>query len=489
MQHDEIKRLISFSPTVKILRAKNAPLIISFLFKEFKERNVITVSAYELINHLSEYIETLQDSEIIELESGDSLKTARKYLDLWCSEENRYLTRYPDENGEPMVELTTHAEKIFQWMGTLRRREFVGTESRFLDIYRQLKDLIDNTSADPRRKIKELEKKRKAITKEINAIKKAGVVSTYSDTQVKERFYNVTKTARELIADFKEVEQNFKDISLNIYRQQTKQNVHRGQILGYTLDATEELKGSDQGRSFYAFWQFLIADNKQDELMEMIRYTYNLLKERDIEQADNFLKKIKIYLHNAGQKVINSNHLLADKLSRILAEGNFVERRRAREIINDIKSLAVRKVGKFAGKKGFIEIDGLPEFDMSFDRPLGNPPQKANFKNQPTEVGSSQLENANLGILFDQFEMDKQQLELNISNLLKKQNSVTLSEIIKSHPVKNGLAEIITYFSIASKSDIHKIHGDTKENIVWNNEEEDLKKQILLPQVVFMRAE
>ena len=361
MQFNEIQHLLSYSPSVKLLRAKSAPLVISFLYKEFKFRNIIAISAYELTNHLAEYLETLEDQQIVQWEGKDTLRTARKLIEDWCSEDNRYLTRYPDDQGEPIIELTSHSEKAFQWITSLRKREFVGTESRFLDIYRQLQDLIDNTSADPKRKIKELERKRKELTKEINAIKKAGTVSTYTDTQIKERFYNVNKTARELISDFKEVEQNFKSISQSIYRQQTMQNVHRGQILSYTLDATEELKTSDQGRSFYAFWQFLIADNKQDELMEMIRYTYQLLRERNIGDADNFLRRIKIYLHNAGQKVINSNHLLADKLSRILAEGNFAERRRTTEIINDIKHLALQKVGKFAGKRHFIEIEGLPE--------------------------------------------------------------------------------------------------------------------------------
>jgi len=219
--------------------------------------------------------------------------------------------------------------------------------------------------------------------------------------------------------------------------------------------------------------------------MALIQHTYKLLSDRDIEEADNFLKKIKIYLHNAGKKVINSNHLLADKLSRILAEGNFVERRRAREIINEIKGLAVRNVGKFAGKKDFIFIEGMPEFDMSFDRPLGDPPQKANFQNQPTEIGSEQLENANLGILFDQFEMNRQELEANITQLLQKNSSVTLSEVVKSYPIQNGLAEVITYFSIATKSEIHQIDGKIKENIPWENEEE--KRLITLPQVIFVR--
>lgn len=489
MQHEEIKRLLSFSPTVKLLRAKSAPLIISFLYKEFKANNRIALPAYELINHLSEHLETLDDLELIEIEGKDSLTMARKLLDTWCNEEHRFLKRYPDDQGEPIVELTTHTEKAIQWMGNLQKREFVGTESRFLDIYRQLRELMDNTSADPKQRIRKLEKKRNAITKEINKIKKTGLVSTFNDTQIKERFYNINKTARELLSDFKEVEQNFKDISLNIYRQQTKENVNRGQILAYTLDATEQLKGSDQGRSFYAFWQFLIADNKQDELMDLILQTYNLLRERDIDYGDHFLRKIKIYLHNAGQKVIDSNHLLAQKLSRILAEENLLERRRAIEIIRSIKNLAVQKIGKFHGQRNFIYIEGLPQIDLSFDRPIGNPPQVATFKKQPTEVGSEQLESANLAVLFDQFEMNRQELELNIANLLKDKSEISLAEVIETYPIQNGLAEVITYFSIAATSKKHIINENRKGTIPWYIEENEAfsKKEIHLPQVLFVK--
>jgi len=99
MQHEEIKRLLSFSPAVKLLRSKNAPLIISFLYEEFKVSNRITLPAYELISHLAEYLEALEDQELIEIEGKDALKLARKFLDTWCNEEHRFLKRYPnDEN-------------------------------------------------------------------------------------------------------------------------------------------------------------------------------------------------------------------------------------------------------------------------------------------------------------------------------------------------------------------------------------------------------
>ena len=487
MRYEEIEQLIDHAPTIKILRARTAPLLISFLFAEFKARNRITIPSYELTSRLSDYLETLRDTSFFNDERGDTLTLARKYIEQWCSEENRYLTRYPDENGEPMHEITPAIERVFQWIGTLQKREFVGTESRFKDIYRRLQELIDNTSDDPQRKIDELEAKQRDIKAQIAQIKKTGKTTTYNDTQIKERFYELSKTARELTADFKEVEQNFKDITLNIYKKQTQRELHKGDILGYALDATEELKTSDQGKSFYAFWQFLIADNKQDELMEMIEYVYQLLRLREIDAADNFLKKIKIFLHASGQKVINSNHLLADKLSRILVEKEMTDRRRSRELINDIKNLAVQKIGQFSGQRDFMQIEGGTDISMDMDRPLSDPPQIANFANQPQGIGSTKLENANFDKLFDQFELSQKELRKNIEQTLLTASEITLRELTKLYPINKGLEEVISYFSIAAQSKKHQVDSHNLEVIEWLGEDE-VKREVALPKVIFRNA-
>ncbi|MEZ4886127.1 MAG: DUF3375 domain-containing protein [Chitinophagales bacterium] len=493
MKYDEVKGLIANSPTIKMLRAFSAPLIISFLYQEFKQKNRIAISSYELINRLADTIELLDSNELSYLgtEETDPLALAQRYIAAWCHEDNRYLTRYPDENGEPIHELTSHTEKVFQWMDTLKKREFVGTESRFKDIYRLLRELIENSKADPKQKIAQLEAQRDELTQQIRQIKRSGKVEIFNDTQIKERFYNVNKVARELLSDFKEVEHNFKDITLEIYKKQTQVDVNKGQILGYALDATDELKDSDQGKSFYAFWQFLVADNKQDELLELIEQMYDLLRQRDIHYADNFLRKIKVYLHGAGQKVIDSNRLLADKLSRILVERDILERKRAIEVISAIKNFAMENPEKFSGKRRFISIEDLPDINLPMERPLGEKPQEATFRNQPTELGSNKFEEAELSILFDQFEMNRQELEQNIADLLKYHAQVTLSQVVEYYPIQNGLAEVITYFSIASKSKKHLINTEISEEIAWKmegkGEEDSSRKEIRLPQLVYVR--
>ena len=485
MRYEEIDQLIEQAQTIKILRTRTAPLIISFLYAEFKTRNRITIPSYELTSRLSDYLEQLKYDTILIDEKGDSLTIARKYIDQWCSEESRYITRYPDENGEPMHELTPAVERVFQWLESLQKREFVGTESRFKDIFRRLQELIDNTSDDPKRKIAELEAKKKEINEQIAHIKKTGKTDTYNDTQIKERFFEISKTARELTSDFKEVEQNFKDITLNIYKKQTQRELHKGDILGYALDATEELKASDQGKSFYAFWQFLISGDKQDELMMMIEYVYQLLRLREIDAADNFLKKIKIYLHTSGQKVINSNHLLADKLSRILVEKEMTDRRRSQELMLDIKNLAVQKIGQFAGQKDFMHIEGGTDISMDMDRPWGEAPQVANFTNQPQGIGSTNLENANFGKLFDQFELNKQELERGIAKYLGDKSQITLREITHLQPITKGLEEIISYFSIAAQSSKHKVDSLNLDLIEWVGED-DIKRNVALPRVTYL---
>lgn len=486
MRYEDLDYLIEHAQPIKILRMRTAPLMISFLFASFKARNRITISSYELTSQLAEYLDRLQEEGLFKPEKGSTLANAQKMIEQWCSEENRYLTRYPDEQGQPMHELTPSVERVFQWVQSLQKREFVGTESRFKDLFRRLQDLLDNTSDDPLRKIEELESRKKDINAQIALIKKTGKTTTYNETQIKERFYEISKSARELTADFKEVEQNFKDITLNIYRKQTQNNFHKGDILGYALDATEELKGSDQGRSFYAFWQFLIADNKQDELKDMIENVYDLLRLRSIEVADNFLKKIKIYLHASGQKVIDSNHLLADKLSRILVEREMLDRKRSRELINDIKNLAVQKIGEFSGQRDFAQIEGGVEVSLDMDRPWGEPPQIPKLVNQPKGKGSEAKDMIHLDNLFDQFELNKKALFQNIQQGLTYQSEISLKSLTHLYPITKGLEEIISYFSIAAQSKKHIVNNISTQTIEWQGLD-GLPRSIELPEVIFVK--
>lgn len=487
MDFEVIEALLSSSATVKLLRANNASVILSFLHKEFKEANRLVVPNHELVHKLSDYLSNTNYKEAEENGEDDvqedNLQRAARYLDQWTNQ--NFLRKFPDETGEHMHELGTDVEKALQWIEGLEKKEFVGTESRFKDIFKKLKDIVENTNSDPVAKIKELEKKKKQIEEEIRQIKISQAVVTFNETQIKERFYEVNKISRELLSDFKEVEQNFKDIIRNIYERQSDKAYSKGKIVGYALDAIEELKQKDQGKSFYAFWQFLIADKSQEELKHLVDGVYNLLEEKGIDyENDRFLKKIKTSLYAAGKKVIDSNRQLSAKLSKILSERDMTERRKAIELIAEIRNNALKVLKNPPKDDAFITIDGYTELNLVMSRPLGEEPQETQVKDHPTDMVGVDISHINFETLFNRFSINKTQLQQNITDLLKERNQVSLAEVIEKHPVEKGLAELLTYLSIASQSNKHIISDTDFHKLKMDKM---AKKTIKLPQVIYTK--
>ena len=150
---------------------------------------------------------------------------------------------------------------MFQILEILKDKDFVGAESKFLDIFLKLEDIVNNSIADPESRIKDLKRQKQEIEQEIERINKQGIVKHYEDYQIKTRIDDVYRLTNELVGDFKEVEDNFREITKNIYEKQAEHSYTKGNLLGYAFDSVDKLKESDQGKSFFSFWHFLLNDN------------------------------------------------------------------------------------------------------------------------------------------------------------------------------------------------------------------------------------
>lgn len=117
-------------------------------------------------------------------------------------DENNYLRKYTDDKGVDVYELTPHTEKALQWLQELHTKEFVGTESMFLDIFRKVKELVDNSHDDPAHKLAALQKQKADIEAQIREIEASGVVKAFNDTQVKERFYEINRFCQAIARRF-----------------------------------------------------------------------------------------------------------------------------------------------------------------------------------------------------------------------------------------------------------------------------------------------
>ena len=85
----------------------------------------------------------------------------------------------------------------------------MGTESRLLTLFALLEQISAGTEADPIKRVDDLRKKRDELDAEIARVL-AGDLPLLDDTAVKDRFQQFQQLARELLADFREVEHNFR---------------------------------------------------------------------------------------------------------------------------------------------------------------------------------------------------------------------------------------------------------------------------------------
>jgi hypothetical protein len=488
MKYEQVKNIVKNSPTVKMLRSTNAAMTISFLHNQFRENNEQPISNSILVQKLADYLDELnyQDEEDLELSSlnMDSIDKARKYIEQWTNEDNRYLSNYTDESTKEVMNVPTkHTSKVLQIVELLKNRKLVGTESKFKDIFNKLKELIDNSIEDPAKKIEELKKRKEEIEDEIRTIQREQTVKTYENYQIKSRFDEVTKLTNELIGDFREVEENFKDIVRNIYEKQSDKSLSKGKILQYTFDSLDELRQTEQGKSFYAFWTFLLDDLSQEELKMLVNDVYKILDDRGIEYSEKFLRKAKTVLHLSGRKVFDSNNLLADKLTRVIAEKNLEERKKAKETINTIRNLALQLIGKKTSLESYITIEGDAMINLPMEKKLGEEQIISQFDEQP-KVASNELDIAALSKLIDTKHINKKELLNNVETLLNEKSPVALSEVLNEYPISKGLAEVLGYISLVQTTDKFYINEKETEYLKFDFENE---KYLKAPQVIFSK--
>lgn len=485
----DFQLLLANSSALKLVRAKSAVVILSFLHKSFQITDRISIAEEELVRRLIEHLEFFNDADVIEEETErewlalDEEQKAIRKLDKWSSQ--GFLIKYPDESGGNLFEASSDSLKVLQWLESLKKRSFVGTESRFKDILVKLKELIDNTSEDYQKRIEELEKRRREIDAEIRQIRITRSVSTYNETQIQERFFDVVKLSKELLSDFGEVEENFYQIIKEIYTRHSNYKTTKGDIVHYALDALDELKDQHQGKSFYAFWKFLTEEASQENFRKMVETIYEILNDKNIEfKEEPFLKNLKQNLYRSGKKVIDANRKLSDRLSRIISEENSLKRKKTIELIAQIKNLALKNIENPPNKDAFIEVQTYPEVRLLSAKSLTLKQGSFALKKQPRELGGNDSLSADFSSLFNQFTVNKKKLQDRIQNFLAIKGQITLREVLEEHPLENGLAEIVTYLSIASQSDRHIISDEFPIKVPIDK---DMKRMIEIPQIIFNR--
>ncbi|MEO6933412.1 MAG: DUF3375 family protein, partial [Chitinophagaceae bacterium] len=334
----------------------------------------------------------------------------------------------------------------------------------------------------PLQRIQQLQDERDKLDREIAQIKQGNFVLP-SQTQLKENYFLAEETARRLLSDFRQVEENFRELDTQTRQTIIKSQLSKADLLDNVFKQQDYLWNTDQGKSFKAFWEFLMSEQMQEELDTLLNKLDTIPAIREIKR-EQVVDRIKTNLVDAGDKVNRSNDGLIEQLRKFVEQKNLQESRHILRSIETIEGLLMDHKETLDMQASWMEIDGLFKPVLTMERPLFNPPLKISFEKADVEAG---LAVADTNVLFEQFYVDIEVLKQNVRMMLRNKTQVSLSDVLVQYQPTKGVAEILGYIQIATAEEKHYVDRNEKEELLVENRDSGKQFRLQTPVIVFNR--
>ncbi len=476
MEHDDIEGLRQESRAWRLLRAAHAPLVLSFLGKVYVEENARSLPFAVLVDRLDDTLYALNER----LGEGTFPRPARAYVHDWASAESGWLRKYyPPGAEEPHVEATPALEKAVAFVRSLPRRTFVGTESRLTTAVELLRQIAHGVESDRDVRLAELLRRRAELDAEIAALQR-GEVALMEPSAVRDRFQQFVDTAFGLLSDMREVEENFRGLDRALREKVAGWDGGKGELLDEVLGDRDAISGSDQGRSFHAFYDFLLSRAQQEELSELLRQVCSL---EAIGAVDPRVRGVHHDWLDAGERAQATVRLLSDQLRRFLDDRAWLENRRVMDVLRSIEASALA-VRDLAADAPGAELDVVaPSVGLPFERHLyvPRPPLRLD-----SSVAEPEGDAVDVGALFAQSHVDTARLAGEVRRALQRSPQVGLTDVLAQAPLEQGLAELLGYFALDEHGVELLFDPAVRERVTWT-EPDGRSRAADVPRLTFRR--
>jgi hypothetical protein len=451
---EEFLHFFDESPALRLMRGRLGSFVVGFFFKTFKKWGVVEASEEELAATLAEHIE-----QVRELEDFDAPKRLpQDYLDEWCDEDHRYMTKTYDEDKEEYIfRLTRHSEKALSWLQDLlsmQQRGYATTESRFNRIILEMESLSQGVNADPEARIRDLARKRDEIDEEIQKIRDTGEAPIFGEDVIRDQVYDLSDLVEHFLSDFRAIEEFFKDHARQISKLYAQGDASKGDIVEHVLDSDDELRSCDQGKSYFGFRAMMTNPALARQFRNLAEQTSDIARRRGLDPNKTFLSLSDRLFGEA-----NSAHGAYGRISRKL-----------RQVVGDHAGgggKQIRKTLSNIRKKAFLlrdqppedwdfEIDIRPQFFGLMESDFWEPKAVEPFA--PISTASSEDSewiNEILNSVGEPLDLNKYRERVN--EALETEEKVSLTEMVQRFPLERGVVDVVCYRVVAGEDSRHNI--------------------------------
>ncbi len=477
MDFDQIEALRRRQPAWRLLRSDNAALVISFLGQVFVAENTRSIPFAELASRLDDVLQDLN----ARLGEDTFPRTAEAYLDAWAHPEAGWLRKYYPIGGQVAhVDATADLQRAHSWVVSLQPRDFVGTESRLGVALQLLEEMALGSQADPQVRMRDLERRRAELDRQIERVRR-GEVDVLDATSLRDRYQQFCATARGLLADFREVEENFRSLDRELRERVTSWGGSKGELLDDVLGDRALITDSDQGRSFHAFYDFLLSPSRQERFEDLLGQVQAMAA---LTFPDPHVARIHHDWLDAGERTQATVRLLSEQLRRFLDDRAWLENRRVGDLLRSIEStaLALRAHGPI---DLHMELDDVrPQLRLPTERPLYAVRERGQLDSSSVEVGHADTDTA---LLFDQVYVDHLPLAREVRRTLQARSQATLGEVLDSRPLELGLAELVSYLALDDPGFEVVFDEAARQSVTWSDGDGQ-EHRATVPVVTYLRA-
>lgn len=316
------------NPAWQLLAWRRAPLVLGCLQSLFEESQdgVDYDDAQQALADLLAEHAGLSEFEI----NGDTVVLARREIRTW-------IRRALVVEREGRLYATDALETALRFVNALDSRIMTSTASRLAVVQREIERLEARLNPDPQSRAEHLRLQIAELQQQLEEAE-IGRVAVADAQEASEGIRELYALATSLRADFRRVEDSWRDADLHLRHAIVNEGHHRGAIVDTLLDGHDTLLETAEGRVFQAFHQQL---QQEIELEAMKRRLRTILQHSQArlaltlsQQAD--LRWLVMRLVKESASVIRTRSRSERDVRSFLRTGLAAEHHRVGQLLNEV---------------------------------------------------------------------------------------------------------------------------------------------------------
>lgn len=321
-------------PAWLLLASRRAPLMLSCLDALFEhQRDGVPLD--HAVQALADMLAAHANQADLEIDTVDIPAQARRELRHW-------IRRALVTEREGRIHETDALKTALRFVAQLDQRWMTSTASRLAVVQREIDNLATALDPHPQRRAEHIERRIADLQQQLAEVH-AGRVSLLTEAQAIEGIREVYALATSLRADFRRVEDSWREADRTLRQAILGAQQHRGAVVDQLLDGHASLLSTQEGRVFEGFQQQL---EQQSELTEMRARIRSILAHPASTQALDGLQhstlRLLVQQLIKEAKVVQGVRARSEReVSQFMKTGQAAENQRVGQLLNDILQQAL----------------------------------------------------------------------------------------------------------------------------------------------------